>query len=241
MNIILNPCTCEIYNGHQANAFVEVTFKNGKLSLHGVIGPTSNGNCKGSCGQIQQEIRKGIPNEKDGWTQELLSELCDVWAAWHLNDMHPECKHQRALGWNDTARTQVKIYNWELNHKTLKQQREAEQAALSALKTGVTFTPTAEQTKIAQMPYTIKTYTEELPQDKKDYYIARKQNSFGRHVEIKSLSNLYPKEHPDGILAKSCPVCGYKYGTAWKTVEVPQQVTDWLFALPESTKTPAWV
>ena len=40
---------------------------------------------------------------------------------------------------------------------------------------------------------------------------------------------------------KPCPVCGYQYGHAWQTEEVPQEVIDWLFNLPESPVVPAWV
>ena len=55
MKKIINPCTCEVYtnsgNLARANAFVKITYENGKLSLCGVIGPMSSGNCKGSCGR----------------------------------------------------------------------------------------------------------------------------------------------------------------------------------------------
>lgn len=44
-------------------------------------------------------------------------------------------------------------------------------------------------------------------------------------------------KHP----AEACPTCGYKYGTAWLKIEVPQNDIDWLFQLPESQKQPAWV
>lgn len=36
------------------------------------------------------------------------------------------------------------------------------------------------------------------------------------------------------------PETGYEYGTAWLNEEVPIEVLDWLRALPETTKTPAW-
>lgn len=40
---------------------------------------------------------------------------------------------------------------------------------------------------------------------------------------------------------QSCPECSYKIGTEWKSEDVPQDVLDFLDALPSSTKTPAWV
>jgi len=60
-------------------------------------------------------------------------------------------------------------------------------------------------------------------------------------TEKKALGWLRPEDHPDGILCKPCPVCGYKYGTAWKTEEVPKDIIDWLFNLPSTKVTPAWV
>jgi hypothetical protein len=50
-----------------------------------------------------------------------------------------------------------------------------------------------------------------------------------------------PDEHPEGLLAKPCPVCGYKYGTAWNKESVPEDVLAWLRSLPDTEITPAWV
>ena len=44
-----------------------------------------------------------------------------------------------------------------------------------------------------------------------------------------------------GLLCKPCPECGYKYGTAWLKKEVPEEVIQWLKALPDADKVPAWV
>lgn len=33
-----------------------------------------------------------------------------------------------------------------------------------------------------------------------------------------------PDEHPDGLLTRPCPECGYRYGTAWKTEAVPEDI-----------------
>ena len=45
--------------------------------------------------------------------------------------------------------------------------------------------------------------------------------------------------NPDtGFIYKDKP---YKYGTAWLTTEVPEDVLKWLFELPESQVKPAWV
>lgn len=146
MKKIVNPCKCDVgYANHaRYDAFVEIKYENGKLSLHGVIGPMESGNCRGSCGQCLDKIKAGIP--KAPWTREMVDKLYDIWSRWHLNDMRAGCEHQRALGWKG-----------------------------------------------------------------------------------------------ESFIAKPCPVCGYKYGTAWLKEEVPANVIKWLFSLPDSEIKPAWI
>lgn len=49
------------------------------------------------------------------------------------------------------------------------------------------------------------------------------------------------KEHTKGLLSKPCPVCGYEYGTKWLFEEVPEDVIEFLFSLPETQIQPAWI
>ena len=51
---------------------------------------------------------------------------------------------------------------------------------------------------------------------------------------------VYPKDHPSGLLTKPCPICGYKYGTAWLKKEVPEDVLMWLNKLEETNKNYPW-
>ena len=50
----------------------------------------------------------------------------------------------------------------------------------------------------------------------------------------------WEKDGYDKHPAEPCPVCGYKYGTGWHTVPVPDDVTTWLFALPKAAKPCKW-
>lgn len=45
----------------------------------------------------------------------------------------------------------------------------------------------------------------------------------------------------DTHAGQKCPTCGYEIGTQWKSETVPSEVLSFLFALPETTITPAWV
>lgn len=67
------------------------------------------------------------------------------------------------------------------------------------------------------------------------------ENNITRKIEKKSTGWLYEKEHPEGVLCKACPECGYKYGTAWLKEELPQEVINFLEKLPETENKPVWV
>lgn len=243
MKKIINPCKCEVYSALQktANAFAEINFENGKLSIHGVVGPMSNGNCRGSCGQCVDEIRKGTPT--DDWTDDMLQKFCDIWDKYHLNDMRPYCEHQKQLGWDKLAKKEVTIYHFKLRSEVIRKQQSIKDDAFEELKKGHTVKLSVQDRIILNLPYEIKSDMEMLSGDQYDYYEPRKPLYAGDRgaTETKMLGWLYPKDHPEGLLAKPCPVCGYKYGTAWKTEEVSQEVIDWLFVLPDTKVQPAWV
>lgn len=154
MKKIINPCNCEVHNytGKKimVPAFAEIKYENGKLTISGVIGPKSNGDCLGSCGQCVDEISAGTPT--DDWTHEMLEKFCAIWRKWHLNYMNAECEHQRELGYRELAEKVVTIYEFTTTSEAYKKKKSAENAALDALKKGETFTPTLEQRKYASLP-----------------------------------------------------------------------------------------
>ena len=237
---IINPCKCEVYNGRKYNAFVKIEFNNGRLSLGGVVGPMRSGNCYGPAGQCVDSIRKGTPTED--WSEKMIQKLCNIWDKWHLNDVRPYCSHQKELGWDEMAKKEVTLYHYILNRETQDKKREAEKAAIQVLINGETFTPSKEQVFIANLPYAITTH-KEINEENKRFY-EPKISLFagdGGFTETQTLGWLRPEKHPDGILTKECPICGYKYGSSWKKEEVPQDVIDWLFSLPDTKVQPAWV
>ncbi len=69
-------------------------------------------------------------------------------------------------------------------------------------------------------------------------------NPSSKHaVEVKYKTTVagWTDHENGGILCKPCSVCGYKYGTAWLKKEIPAEVIDFLFSLPDAETTPAWV
>lgn len=65
--------------------FAEISFADGRLSIYGVIGPKSNGNAWGACGQIQDELSRVAP--ANGWDSGMVEKFQKIWNRWHLNDL----------------------------------------------------------------------------------------------------------------------------------------------------------
>ena len=163
----------------------------------------------------------------------VFSEILRLWELYHLNDMHPECVHQHAEGWHNRASEKVTLYHWRMTQEASKEQKEAEKAALSALRAGESFTPTEQQKFIANLSYSLTTHTNTPPADVAKYYEPKKPLFAGDkgHEEIKALGWLREDEHPEGILSRACPVCGYKYGTSWVYFPIPAEDEEIIYKL----------
>lgn len=109
MNKIINPGKINVYGTRKSNIFCRIqtkeTDKGLALSIAGVIGPRSNGNAAGGCGQIIMEFkeydRRGYSTLDDitlakGWSADMLKKFFDIWDRWHLNDLNAGCEHQEA-------------------------------------------------------------------------------------------------------------------------------------------------
>ena len=86
------------------NIFCEIEYTDGNLSISGVEGPWTSGNCKGGCGQIVMHMDKQYfegMKFAPGWNKKLAFEFVGIWNTWHLNDMRAGCKHQRKNKWEE--------------------------------------------------------------------------------------------------------------------------------------------
>lgn len=202
------------------------------LSISGVIGPMQNGDAKGSCGQIVMEEWKFL-NYAEGWDDEKVTKFRKIWNRWHLNDMMAGCEHQR--DWPVEKSLQVQVYTQVgTRYEGLKAcqrmgRTTIEEDAAIAL-----------SDKVWGRLTTGSDGSEAYPEGEIKRLIGENLLAPWK-VEEEKAGWVYPYQHPEGLLCKPCPVCGYKYGSQWLYEEVPQDVIDWLFALPNADKKPAWV
>lgn len=155
----------------------------------------------------------------------LYNEILRLWKLYHLNDMHPECEHQAALGWREKAKTKVILYNWKLTIDTIRKQNDIKTTIIDTVKAGKSFTPREKDSRVLSLPYSLTTYTGTLSEEIAEFYEAEKPLRPGTcgHTETKALGWLKEEEHPDGLLSRPCPVCGYRYGNSWVYFPIPEK------------------
>ena len=211
--------------------FVHIKYDGQRLSISGVDGPENNGDCYGSCGQIvglkiSKPHRIFYPHP---FTQSTIDRLYEVWKRWHLNDMRPGCEHQR--DWDTTEK--LEIITYRLDTRAFMRIRTVKEAIIKAATDGVPFELYESDRALLQAPMEVHA----LPEEGSlltDVYKEVKR-------EQKAAGWVYPTEHPQGLLTKPCPECGYKYGSAWLFEPVPDNVLHFLESLPDTDKKPAWV
>ena len=202
------------------------------LSICGVEGPQPNGDAYGSCGQII-----GLPwplvDYAPGWDAATVERFRATWDRWNLNDMRAGCEHQRAAQW---GAVRIEVVTYGLTHDAMRLRDAAlKEATRAGLRNeAAELTPTARA--LAEMSdwYADRYAPPSADSPLSGCYEIKKR-------ETKSASRVKPSEHPQGVLCKPCPTCGYKYGAAWLHEAVPTDVLEFLRGLPDADTQPAWV
>lgn len=177
---------------------VDVEYTDGRFSASGNIWSNEQTDCFYS-GQCLDELNKFLHSNPTFQT------IYRLWDLYHLNDLRPYCEHQKELGWVDIARKEVLVYCYKMKHKTLIEQLRVERLAKER-------PLTSEERKIYVLKYCFETWQES---NDERYEL--------ECTKMKTLGWLHPEEHPDGLLTKPCPVCGYGYGTKWMFEQIPQE------------------
>lgn len=233
--------------------WVESELNNGKLSISGVTGPRSNGDAWGSCGQIINDLRAPEFTPLAGID---TTRLTGIWNEWHLNDMQAECEHQRRK-WGPALKLQIEFtehsIEWDVR-RTFERDYVKQCRAHGAYKPGqargdykasVKYSPAGAVLwgldTLGIKPFAWKALNDEtllarVLRQVKRYYADDLLAHCKTRTTTKHAGHLRPDEHPQGLLCKPCPDCGYKYGTAWLRKKVPADVIEWLEALPDDTE-----
>lgn len=156
----------------------------------------------------------------------VFTQIFRLWNLYHLNDMHPECEHQAAAGWREKAAEKVTLYKFTLTTEAITEQNRTKSAVLRAAQDGETLRLSQEKRLILSLDYSITHHSDTLPETIAQYYKLKS-------IETKALGWLRESEHPDGILCKPCPVCGYAYGSKWVYFPIPEEDEKIIYKLLE--------
>lgn len=241
---VINPASVPVSPHRKVPMFCKISWKDGNLSISGVIGPKSNGDAVGGCGQIDMEFRHRNPAHDDeryqdlitpeqldfcpGWNEEKWLSFLDIWKEWHLNDMTAGCEHQQE--WDVKKKLPLVDYKWSTKYY------KARQDAADGLGTPENW-PEISQA-VARLTTGIDRPRYETEEAK--LLLADGWVEAGK-PRTEAAGWVSEKRHPEGLLSKPCSVCGYRYGSSWLKREVPESVLEFLAALPPTTVTPAWV
>jgi len=212
--------------------------KNGdafELSISGVVGPYSGGNCYGSCGQLQEELLAiDQLNVREGWNRSMIDQFVRYWQKYHLNGTNSGCVHQDE--WDTGKEIDAYSYNRGKRHDRIKQIVEsglcvdfAEYKAMTDILAKVRF-------HLFDKPFngSPKQATGDMKMLLDEKYVTVSG------VKKEQAGFVYFDRHPEGLLAKPCPKCGHTYGTSHVWRPVPPEVLEWLAALPETEEEYAW-
>lgn len=198
--------------------YVKIKFENKRLSITGTYAG-GGGQCVDTLRELAEKLNKEN-SFRPFWTEKTIKKLADIWDSWHLNDINPDCEHQRALGW---GKNKIELKTFKLSSKTLQERRNIDNAIGRDVKKLGRAQISTKQQELINLAYTaterqikkkhMKFYELQSTETKKDGWVSK-------------------KEHPDGKLSRPCPECGHKYGTEWKHETIPLTVLHWLEKLP---------
>lgn len=119
-----------------------------------------------------------------------------------------------------------------MNREASKMRAEIKDNVIAAAAAGESILLTPNERNLLNNKFFINAFSEELPKTIAPLYELK-------NTERKMLGWLYEKDHPEGILCKPCPVCGYEYGSSWKYFPIPEEDEKIILHLLKTGEVPA--
>lgn len=172
---------------------------------------------------------EGFRTRKD-WNDSMLDMFLNIAEEWSDNNYNRSCQHQRLLGWDDLANKTVALFSYSLKKEAVSARKRIRQEAFDMLLEGKSVSLSPDQIEVLKLEPNIRLPSPDQIGDLAKWYEPNEDMGFPSTSDAQWVS---PKEHPDGLLGKECPVCGYKYGTTWITIPLPNSVIEFLERLPD--------
>ena len=187
---------------------IEIKDKEGKGKMLSICGKVWNPRHTDilAWGQCYDTILKLFPNST------RVKRIVEIWKKYHLNDMNPACAHQKS--WDFGKVLEIPEYTRTQNMWDRKGQAENGTLPKEAYEQYQADTAIVKEILYPGFKARAVDPEEGLIRGliKIDKY---KTQNAGCTTQL---------EHPEGLLSKPCPVCGYKYGSSWLFEEIPEEI-----------------
>lgn len=140
----------------------------------------------------------------------LVAEICDLWEKYHLNNMYPDCEH--AIN-EKLADKKITVNTYRQTIDTIEKINDIKDEIHRKIIEHGSAAVSPDVQLLLDLPYE---RTDNIPPSLQPYYKLVK-------TEEKRAGWVFYTEHPDGVLCKPCPICGYKYGTKWNYRPIPEK------------------
>lgn len=166
----------------------------------------------------------------EGESKDELNAIYELWKKYHLNDMHADCEHD-IHGKVESEKITLYTYSFKgfyselddklklIENNSLLRSNIKLPNYLKAVKNNYRYSFTSEYS-LSHFPRKIR----------KLYKLDKTETKTRGWVHYDE------KWTPSGVLCKPCPVCGYKYGTAWIYRPIPNNDLERIYELMNLTK-----
>jgi len=198
------------------------------------------GSTTGEAGQMQDSIREQLRKIKLNIPKESLLRILDIWDVWHLNEMTAACVHQKALGWDSKRIVELTLVQIDYNAlRSIQKQAldDAMRIGMSEVRTKnrsdllrLKATSRAAEVLLAIIDFDVSPFTWKslMPIHVEELSGMLERGGLVDALKIKRESKtagwVKPEEHPEGLLCKPCPECGYKYGSRWLVTPLSEAI-----------------
>lgn len=142
----------------------------------------------------------------------------ELWRRWHLNDMRAGCEHQRGE-YDRGARLTLTPLTWGPRYHEL---RRLALAGTMAQEDAATWADTVATVKRLTIKWPHPCHPQAWGEAGESALAAGLVAI--KEYEVRRAGSTFVTEHPDGLLGRVCPECGYRYGSGWVYEPIPEDV-----------------
>lgn len=183
--------------------------------------------CAGQCSDVIPNFVEAL----EGEDRDKLNAIYELWKKYHLNDSYADCEHDIN---SKVAGEKITLYTYSFKGGDFSRlENNLKLIENNSLLSSNIKVPNC--LKVIQNEYRWQ-FTSEFPLSHFPRKIRKLYKLFRTETKTRGWVRYNEKLTPSGVLCKPCPVCGYKYGTAWNYRPIPDNDLERIYKLMNLTK-----